>query len=176
MDNPDTGFGRALARTLLTAEGYLNEYGTDLLIELLGRLESGRHGKAFIPLKKAAGVPVAVELVIVRSGKVLLTHRDDPFFKGWHTPGTYMEQGESWQDAAQRCANKEVKTNIRVLRVLEPINHPDSPRFHDVSVLLLCEIVDGEPQAGEWFSECPADLIGVHRPYWPIIEQCLRSR
>lgn len=173
MDNPDVRLGEALGKATLTAERYLNEYGTDLLIALLGRLQPGRHGKAFIPLKKAAGVPVAVELVIVRGGKVLLTYRDDPFFKGWHTPGTYMEQGESWQDAAQRCADKEVKAKIHVLRVLEPVNHPDSPRFHDVSVLLLCEIIEGEEQAGEWFAECPADLIEVHRPFWPMIERCL---
>jgi len=159
---------------LVGPDGFVNDAGTDLLVALLEHLP-GRHGRAFIPLKKAAGVPMAVELAIVRNGKVLLTYRNDAFFEGWHTPGSYMEQGESWQDTAQRCADREVKAKIQVVQCIGPaVNHPDNPRFHDACQLLLCEIVEGEPEAGEWFSECPSDLIVAHRPYWPIIEPYLQ--
>lgn len=160
---------------LVGSDGFVNEAGTDKLIALLEHLQPGRHGKVFISIKKkAGGVPMAVELVIVRNGKVLLTYRDDAFFKGWHTPGSYMEPGESWQDTAQRCADKELKVKIRVVQLIgSAVNHPDNPRFHDVSQLLLCEIVEGKPQAGKWFAQCPSDLIEVHRPHWPIIESYL---
>lgn len=160
---------------LLDDEGYLNETGQEKLTRFLDRLRPGRWGKAFIPLKKM-GVHCAIELVVIRNGKVLLTWRDDKFFTGWHTPGTYLEQGETWQDAAQRCADREIKARVDVIRVLDAHNHPDSPRFHDVCILLLCGMV-GEPQTGQWFSEMPPDLIPVHQKYWPAIESALkRSR
>lgn len=160
---------------LLDNEGYLNDAGQEKLVRFLDRLRPGRWGKAFIPLKKK-GVHCAIELVIVQNGKVLLTWRDDKFFCGWHTPGTYLEQKETWQNAAQRCADREIKARVDVIRVIDTHNHPESPRFHDVSVLLLCSIV-GEPQTGQWFSECPADLIPVHKKYWPAIDSALkRSR
>lgn len=159
---------------LLGGDGYLNEAGQNALVTLLKRLNPRRWGKAFVPLKKL-DPSVAVELVIVRDGKVLLTWRDDKDFgKGWHTPGSYMETGEEWQDAAQRCADREIKAKIRVINELKPMNHPKSPRFHDVSVLLLCEM-EGEPQNGKWFSECPPDLIEVHKKFWPVIAPYLSS-
>lgn len=157
---------------LLDNDGYLNETGQEKLVWFLDHLRPGRWGKAFIPLKKM-GVHCAIELVVIRNGKVLLTWRDDKFFTGWHTPGTYLEQEETWQDAAQRCANREIKARVDAIRVIDTHNHPDSPRFHDVCVLLLCKMV-GEPQTGQWFSECPADLIPVHQKYWPAIEKELR--
>ena len=159
---------------LIGSDQYLNEGGTELLISLLKHLRPGNYGKAFIPLMEAAGVPMAVELVIVRNGKVLLTYRDDAHFTGWHTPGTYLRRGEDWQTAAQRCADKELKVPVRLVRVLDVFNHPDNPRFHDACTLLLCE-ADGEPQSGEWFSSPPQDLIPVHRKYWPAIDRLLRG-
>lgn len=156
---------------LLGDDGYLNEAGQDALVLFLERLNPKRWGKAFIPLKKK-GVHTAIELVIVWDGKVLLTWRDDKFFRGWHTPGTYLEQGETWQDAAQRCADRELKTKVYVVNDLKSFNHPESPRFHDHCTLLLCDIV-GEPQTGQWFSEMPQDLIPVHQKYWPTIQTAI---
>lgn len=118
-------------------------------------------------------VPACVELVIVRNGKVLLCHRKDEFFEGWHTPGTYIGPGETFQEAAQRCAQKEVKAHVRVIKCIATFLNNDSPRFHDVSNLLFCEI-EGDPQSGAWFQECPPDLIPVHKKFWPAIEPYLR--
>ena len=160
----------------LCKEGFLNRYeitekGREALAALLlcfPRFHEGRWGKAFIPLMSRC-VPACVELAVIRDGKVLLMHRNDKFFHGYHTPGTYIGPGESYQESAQRCADKEIKCKVRVGEVIGVFSHPDSSRFHDLSVLLLCELVEGTPQMGEWFSECPADLIAVHKPYWPVI-------
>lgn len=159
---------------LLDDDGYLNEAGQEKLVRFLKRLHPERWGKAFIPLKEL-DPPVAIELIIIRDGKVLLTWRTDSFFTGWHTPGSYLKKGETWQDAAQRCADREIKARVDVMCVLTAHNHPDSPRFHDVCILLLCEIGEGEPQTGEWFSEMPPDMIPEHRKYWPTIEKELHT-
>lgn len=142
------------------------------LLDLLPKFHKGRWGQVFVPLMSKM-VPACVELVVVRNHEVLLTHRKDEFFQGWHTPGTYIGPGETFQETAQRCADKEIKCKVRFIKQLATFSHPDSPRFHDVSILILCEIADGEPQACEWFSECPSDLISVHQPYWPVIVENL---
>ncbi|MDO8467263.1 MAG: NUDIX hydrolase [bacterium] len=153
---------------------YLNDAGTDMLLALLTKLRPGRWGRAFIPLRSLM-VTVACELVIVERRQVLLTYREDKHFKGWHTPGTYIEPGEDLQTTAQRCATRELgeKVRVRFKGIIGAVNHPKSARFHDLSVLALCEIVEGSPTTGAWFSECPKDLIPDHLEYWPMIEKVL---
>lgn len=168
---------------LIGDDGFLNEEGVDALCALLEKLNPDFHGDAFIPMRRKVGVVVAVELVIVREGKVLLSYRDDKHFTGWHTPGTYQRQDETWQDTATRCAGRELERPVKILRSLLPQDNPDSPRFHDVSILLLCEMEGlpsllmrgGSPKPGycRWFSDCPEDLISVHRKFWPEIAKVL---
>lgn len=156
---------------LIDYQGKLNEDGIDLLARLLEKLpvfHKGRWGKAFVPLMSKC-VPACVELVIVRDDKVLLTHRKDEFFDGWHTPGTYIGPGETFEEAAQRCANKEIKASVRVLRHIAVFLN-DNPRFSDLSNLLLCEMKE-EPQDGTWFTECPTDLIPEHQKFWSVIQK-----
>ena len=148
--------------------GYLNEAGTHLLVELLDHLKLGQWGDAFVPLKKC-GVHCAIELIIICEKKVLLTWRNDRYFKGWHTPGSYLDQGESWQDAATRCAWKEISARVHVIQDLKTFNNTDNSRFHDQTTLLLCSLAGDKPKMGQWFAECPPDLIYPHKKYWPII-------
>lgn len=149
--------------------GYLNRQGRHLLIELLEHLEPGNWGEVFIPLKKM-GVSCAAELVIISGRGVLLTWRDDTFFTGWHTPGMYLNQDETWEMAANRCAKRELGVEVSVVRSLSPpMNNTDNPRFHDVTVLLLCCITQGTPSEGRWFTSCPENLIPVQKKYWPVI-------
>ena len=159
---------------LLDDSGNLNDAGKELLAHLLKNLplfHKGRWGEAFMPLMSRC-VPACVELVIVRDGKVLLCHRKDEFFDGWHTPGTYIGPGESFQEAAQRCADREIKAQVRVIKCIASFLNNDNPRFSDLSNLLYCEIT-GNPQNGTWFQKCPPDLIPVHRKFWPVIEPYL---
>lgn len=142
------------------------------MLHFLPPFHKGRWGEVFVPFMEKV-VPTAVELVIIRGHKVLLTHRTDPFFTGWHTPGTYVGPRESRQETAQRCADKELKVQIKYIREIGKKDHPDSPRFHDQCVLLLCKIVEGEPKAGQWFSEMPPNMIPVHHEYWPVIQKAI---
>lgn len=123
------------------------------------------------------GVMLSVELVLVRDGAVLLTYRKDrytPEFTGWHLPGTYREPRRSLIEDMQRCATNELGPNVRITnaRKVGFEEHPDSPRFHDGCMLIRCEF-EGEPHGGGWFRECPPNLIGVHRVYWPVVAEQL---
>lgn len=153
----------------------VNEKGLSLLTFLLERLplvHEGHWGKAFIPLMSRV-VPACIELVIIRDHKVLLLKRDDIYFKGWHTPGTYLGPRETLEDAAQRCAGKELKVTLRFIKQIAAYSNIENKRFHDYSNLLLCEIIEGEPQAGEWFNMCPADMIPEHKKFWGAISAVL---
>jgi hypothetical protein len=90
----------------------LNERGIETLAALLKILppfHKGRWGKVFVPLMSKV-VPTAIELVIVQNGKVLLTHRTDEFFTGWHTPGTYVGPRETRPEIEKELRKK---TEIR---------------------------------------------------------------
>ena len=126
-------------------------------------------------------VPNAVELILVRDGKVYLTYRADEFFIGWHLPGTYREPSTPFIKVplitdALRCAKKELGPNVMITsaRKIGWEEHPESSRFHDAGILTFCEFM-GEPKGGQWFSECPSDLIPVHLKYWPTVERALRG-
>ena len=149
-------------------DGYLTSRGIRLLVQLLKHLKLEQWGEAFIPLKKC-GVHCAVELIIIHQRKVLLTWRNDRYFKGWHTPGSYLNQGESWQDAATRCARREIGVDVDVVQDVKTFNNVDNLRFHDQTTLLLCSLAGDEPMAGQWFKTCPPDLIYPHEKYWPVI-------
>lgn len=176
-----TGTDPAVYKALLR-EGWLTDAhdvtpsGVKALAAMLKcfpQYHKGMWGEAFIPLMSRC-VPACVELVIRGPKGVLLPQRNDIFGKGPHTAGTYIGPGETIAQAAQRCADRELKVKLRIVDdTLKGFNHPDSPQFHDFSNLVLCEIAEGEPQAGEWFSRCPPDLIEVHKPYWPVIAENL---
>lgn len=115
-------------------------------------------------------VPTSIELVLIRDGKVLLTRRDDEFFQGAHIPGTYLKPGETYLEAAQRCAKKELGIDVHSVEPIgHAVNHPANNRFHDCSQLILCSFM-GEPGAGEWFAEKPDDLLAAQQEYWDIIK------
>lgn len=121
-------------------------------------------------------VPVSAELVIVRDGKVLLVKREWYGEHAYHTPGSYISPGETFLQAAQRIADLELKVRVRRAEQFgPPLNHPTNPRFHDLSVLVRCEIED-EPAVGEWFGpdERP-EMLDVQSEYWAQIEPLLRK-
>lgn len=133
----------------------------------------------FVPMARLF-VPVAVELVIVRDGRVLLKKREFCGDVGYHTPGTYLAPGtpeapgETWLQAAQRCADYELQVKVISAEPFGPaINHTVHPRFHDLSVLVRCEI-EGEPAVGEWFGKDDhPPMLAVQRRYWRYITEAM---
>ncbi|MBI4149253.1 NUDIX hydrolase [Candidatus Woesearchaeota archaeon] len=172
------------AAGLLENDGKLNERGKEMAVFLLQRLPQMLGQELHAALLNTFGVRIAVELVIIRNSQVLLTHRKDKFFgEGWHTPGTFVGENETWDKAAQRCADKELNVPLNIIRMLGdarnlPLLHPDDPRSpgHSCSILLLCSIPDdASPQEGTWFSRCPEDMLPVHRKFVPVIDEALTA-
>lgn len=110
--------------------------------------------------------PANIEMVIVREGKVLLVKRNFLGDVAYHTPGTYIASGETLLEAAQRCADRELKVKVTSAEQIDGELHPNHPRFPDYSIGVLCEI-EGEPKAGEWFDQNPG-LLKVQENYWRL--------
>lgn len=179
------------------SEGEYTPSGLEALAELLGPLptiwgktpkgNAGRWGPVFTPLMSKI-VPFSTELVVVRDGAVLLTWREFEGTAGWHTPGSYVNPGEDWQDTVSRIAKREIGCDVVFERTLHTFSNPRNPRFHDLTVLAQCRLVNGptkswhDPSQGgplpgqyAWFKEKPADILPVHDKYWAPIATALTA-
>lgn len=171
--------------------------GLAALAELLGPLPTvwgktlkgnpGRWGAAFTPLMSKM-VPFSTELVVIKDGQVLLTWREFEGTAGWHTPGSYVNPRETWQDTVSRIAKRELGCDATFVRELKTSNNPQNPRFHDLTVLAECRLVGDplkakyDPEAGQpvqgqfaWFSKKPKNILPVHNKYWAPIAAALGS-
>lgn len=172
------------------ADGKYTDEGLTALAELLELLPTiwggGKWGPVFQPLMSKV-VPFSIEMVVVKDGKVLLTWREFEGNAGWHTPGSYVNPREDWQDTLSRLAKREVGCDVVFERTLHTFNNNHNPRFHDLTVLAQCRLAGdptksewspgaGEPQPGQvaWFAHKPEKMLGVHVKYWRPIEEALR--
>lgn len=105
--------------------------------------------EAFLP----KAVCAIVELVVRnKAGKILLTWRDDKFYRGWHIPGGFMGVGESLEQAAQRIAKRELGSTVKHLAFVGNFNYRNmDPRSHSFSIVHTCTS-EQTPKNGRYFS------------------------
>ncbi len=112
---------------------------------------------------------VACELIVTdRKGGILLTRRDDKYWRGWHIPGGLLRYGESFHKRLNATALRELGRRVVDFRFLMAHNHGVGARSHDVSLLFLCRL-SGAPKDGEFFKTPPRDTITEHRKIWKQI-------
>jgi len=134
------------------------------LVELLGKLsnpEKGLPGEVFNALTRI--VPFsACELVVVNTKKeILLTYREDRWWKGWHIPGGLLRMNEDFKTRLGKVAKNELGAKLKSFKFLFPINYKKTPRGHDVSLVFLC-ILTGKLQHGTFFKNLPKNTIKEH--------------
>lgn len=178
----------------LDEDGLINDDGRRMLAALIEKMPPGGHQikdpqpndpDVFAVYMAKAKTAASVELVLRHQGRVLLTFRNDRHWTGWHFPGTYIAQGEGFFGALNRCAQRELGLDVQPKGLIGVVNHPHSPRFHDVSNLLLCDLA--HPEAlGHTLQTNPAwldpadirekDLIPPHRPYLAMVRNLVEGR
>src|SRR3989338_1650174 len=86
------------------------------LVRLLGKLTWPVPYSVFLAICKSIPI-IAIDLAIMPDPKhILLTYREDDFYKGWHIPGSILRYGDSIEKAQKRVAEEELGislTNIR---------------------------------------------------------------
>lgn len=128
----------------------------------------------FISLMRK-NVPAVVDLAIIRNHKILLTYRDDVFYRGWHFPGGLIHPRETFKQTASRILLKEVGLKLAKIEKINTFNNSKDKRFHCLSIFFICRLAVGEPIDGKWFSDCPKDIIPEHKRLWSNIKPHVKN-
>ncbi|HEY4499716.1 MAG TPA: NUDIX domain-containing protein [Candidatus Paceibacterota bacterium] len=82
------------------------------LVRLLKKVKLPAPYPVFIALCKSVPL-IAIDLAVMPDDQhVLLTHRKDEFYDGWHIPGSILRYGEKVEDAFKRVARQELNISI----------------------------------------------------------------
>lgn len=156
-------------------KGRLKKREIQTLARLLGKMPGVPHipDELFVAVM-GKNVPVTIELAIVRGNNIMLAYRRDPYFIGWHFPGSFMVPRETFAEGVRRTAFGELGLKIQTSRLVKITNAPASRRFHFVSLFFLCS-TSGKPKNGKWFSACPTDMIPEHKALWRWTQSYLRG-
>lgn len=144
--------------------GALNEKETKVLVRLLKKVKLPASYPVFRALCKSVPM-IAVNLAVMPDNRrLLLTYRDDEFYKGWHIPGSILRYRESLADVFKRIGRQELKMKIRRPQFVNYfIEH--SSRGHEL-ILLFAVRTAGVPKVGRYFSlkRPPQDLLKEQTP------------
>ncbi len=77
-------------------------------------------------LKKNSKVPrLCIDLIVKTKDGILLTKRQIPPYIGyWHTPGGTVLLHEKLESAAERIAQEEIGTKIKIIKLLGTMEFP----------------------------------------------------
>ncbi|TAN45672.1 MAG: NUDIX domain-containing protein [Rhodospirillales bacterium] len=118
---------------------------------------------------------IACELVVTNHrGEILLTWRDDRYWKGWHFPGGLLRYGESFLHRIRYVARHELGVRVTRARFLSVLNYPGAGRGHGVSLVWHCT-VDRTPKKGKFFRRMPHGIIWEHRRVWKNVRVTLAT-
>jgi colanic acid biosynthesis protein WcaH len=150
----------------------LNEKELRQLVSLLKKIDNPHEGlpqPVFDALIKI--VPfVACELAVVDGkGGILLTWRDDKWWRGWHFPGGLFRFRESFEERIEKVAQKELGVNIEKYKFLFVEDFSQGARSHAVSLVFRCETAM-TPKHGKFFKKMPKNIIEAHKEFWKKIK------
>jgi len=98
---------------------------------------------------------LAVDGIILRGDKVLLTKREIYPFQGyWVLPGGHVEYGEKVEEAIKREMKEELGVPVKIKKLVGVYSDPKrDPRYHSVSVVFLLGKGKGEIRLNHEASE-----------------------
>lgn len=149
----------------------LNKKEIKQLVPLLKKIDNPHEGlpqPVFDALIKI--VPfVACELAVVDGkGGVLLTWRNDKWWRGWHFPGGLFRFRESFEERIEQVAWKELGVNITKFKFLFAKDCSQGKRGHVISMVFRCETAM-KHRHGKFFKKMPKNIIEDHKELWEKI-------
>ena len=108
---------------------------------------------------------IACELVVVGKKGLLLTWREDKWWRGWHFPGGLLRYQENFEERIEKIAWKELGVNITNCKFLLVKDCPFSNRGHFISLVFLCK-TSMTPKFGKFFKKMPKNIIEDHKEMW----------
>lgn len=131
--------------------------------------------ESFFPILPMVPSEQAVVRMIDDVPCVLMWHRSDEHYIGWHMPGGYMLLGETDWQWCERVLKKEADLKLTKVQFIRRFNTRPETGFvpnHQMAHFFLCE-AEGEPTKGKFFplTAIPEDTLGHHKYYI----DCLRA-
>lgn len=91
-----------------------------------------------------------VVVVVPQEGKVLIGQRSGSYGNGqWGLPQGFMEYDEDFLTAAVREVKEETGLQVCITALLNVVTNYLTPTLHALVIVLLAEIISGEPHAGD---------------------------
>jgi len=145
----------------------INQKEIKHLVSLIKKIDNPHEGlpqPVFDALIKV--VPfVACELAVVGKKGILLTWREDKWWKGWHFPGGLLRYQESFEERMDQVAWKEFGVNISSCKFLFVKDCSHGKRGHVVSLIFICH-TSMTPKSGKFFKKMPKNIIEDHKEMW----------
>jgi len=119
-----------------------------------------------------ACITIPIELSVLRRNtdgehEVLMIHREDKFFNGWHIPGTVMLPGDTEEKALMRLIEREVRAETSKPCFIDRnhVEKKENPRGQEVSLLFVCFLKGLYTGRGKFFSllSPPEDTLVHHK-------------
>ncbi|HNY97515.1 MAG TPA: NUDIX domain-containing protein [Candidatus Pacearchaeota archaeon] len=155
----------------------LNKKESDSILALLGKIKNPENGlpqPIFDALAKLTPF-VACEIVLASPEGILLTWRDDQWWKGWHFPGGLMRFREDFLDRIQKVAQQELGISIQKYDFLFLKNCNAADRAHVISLVFRC-YAKSRPKKGRFFKKMPSDIIEGHKDIWKKAHKIIFKR
>lgn len=99
---------------------------------------------------------VAVELFVVKGDGSFALIKKSGEFNGWSLPGGYVGLNESFEEACQRVAKRELSSGLKSVKFLDVFNWPEKSirgaKGHAVSLLFKCTAGSSSKMAQYFFS------------------------
>jgi len=144
------------------------------LVTLLKKIDNPHNGLPQPIFDALCGVvPFAgCELIVMnKKGELLLTWREDKWWKGWHFPGGLMRHRETVDERIKKMALHEIGLRVKKYQFLFPINYHTGLRNHVTSLIFLTHSECVEQ--GTFFKTMPKDIIPDHRIIWRHVQKAL---
>lgn len=137
--------------------------GTEIqdLVRLLEKVQLPAPYPVFIALCKSIPL-IAIDLAVMPDNNhILLTYREDEYYKNWHIPGSILCYQETVEEAQKRVAEKELGMSLGDARFVSYFNYFDV-REHGMTLLFVMKPT-GEPIDGKYFKidELPKKFLRV---------------
>ena len=132
-----------------------------------------------------ACITTPTELAVLRRSEkreplVLMIHRKDKFFHGWHIPGTIMLPGDTEEGALARLVEKEVGSPLPPPMFVDRVHAPKgTPRGQAAALLFVTFFPDGTPVEDRSFFPLfapPEDTLPHHKKLLARVAEWWRER
>lgn len=134
------------------------------LVRLLGKLRWPVPYPVFLAICKSIPI-IAIDVAIMPNPKhILLTYRNDDFYKGWHIPGSILRYHDSIEKAQKRVTSGELGF-ITSPMYFATYFYLDDHREQGIALLFVAK-PKGKPKDGKYFllTKMPKEFLKAQQP------------